>query len=160
MVQASVQRRAVRRAVRTECQAVQLHAFKLFGERALDVSPLGMLVQCDRETQVGEDVLISFRAPGGDGPWLEAEAEVARLVQGFRANDRGLCAGLRFTYFEKSSRHELLARLAGFPPPLPQRRLLTARERMAALEQTVVIRPIVTLWDEPVFPLVRVKGRA
>lgn len=130
MVQASVQRRAVRRAVRTECQAVQLQAFKLFGERVLDLSPLGMLVRCEHVARLGDEVVVSFKAPGDDAPWLEAEAEVARLVNGFRVGDRGVCAALRFTYFEKSSRHELLARLAGFPPPIPQRRLLTARDRL------------------------------
>jgi hypothetical protein len=155
---------------------VGLREFQLFGEEVVDLSPLGMLVRCDRATRVGDDVVVSFKAPGADSPWLDAEAEVARLVHGFRKGDRGTCAALRFTYFEKASRQELLARLAGFPPPIPQRRLLTARERIAsdfeilvsdetfgarvqALRDadSVVVRPIVALWDEPVFSLVRRK---
>jgi hypothetical protein len=38
----------------------------------------------------------------------------------------------------------LLARLAGFPPPIPQRRL--ASERMRAAEDGVLMRAIVTVW--------------
>lgn len=129
MTQTSSHRRAVRRAVRTECQAVQLRAFQLFGERVLDLSPIGMLVKCDRRAMLGDEVIVSFRAPGANSPWFEAEAEVARVIRGCRASDHGYCAGLRFTYFEKSSRDELLTRLAGHPPPIPQRRLRTARDR-------------------------------
>src|SRR5688572_26338746 len=127
-MQASVQRRAVRRAVRTECQAVGLAEFRLFGDEVLDLSPVGMLVRCESPAHVGDDVIVSFKVPGESAPWLEAEATVARLIRGFRANDLGLCAGLTFTYFEKSARNELLARLAGYPPPIPRRRLKTARE--------------------------------
>ena len=153
---ASVQRRAVRRAVRVECQAVGLQQFRLLGEHVLDLSPQGMLVRCDRAASIGDDVVVSFKAPGRDAPWLEAEAVVARLVHGFRASDRGLCAALSFTYFERPARHELLARLAGYPPPIPQRRLRTARDRMRGWDDgSVVVHRIVTVQDEPVFPLTR-----
>jgi hypothetical protein len=166
MVNATVQRRAVRRAVRTECQAVAAHEFRLFGERVLDLSPRGMLVRCTRPARLGAEVIVSFRAPGPDTLWFEAEAVVARLIHGQRAADRGECAGLDFTYFEKCARHELLVRLAGLPPPVPERRLRTARERthgsrqrMLFAEQpcrgSVTVHPVVQLWDEPVFPLVR-----
>ncbi|HKU39255.1 MAG TPA: PilZ domain-containing protein [Polyangiales bacterium] len=176
-MQLSVQRRAVRRAVRTQCQAVERGEFRLFGERVLDLSPRGMLVSCDQPTRVGDDVVVSFKAPGAGELWLEAEAIVARLVHGQRIGDRGVCAGLDFTYFEKPARHELLARLAGLPPPIPQRRLRTARERRetqharglagkpdalrAAIAKpglvSVVVQEIVSLWDEPIFPLVRTR---
>lgn len=154
MLQTSVQRRAVRRAVRSECQAVQLDEFRLVGERVLDLSPVGMLVSCEKTTRVGDDVLVSFKAPGADAPWLEAEAEVARVVHGARAADRGYGAGLRFTYFERSARNELLTRLVGLPPPIPQRRLRTARERAGAGLKSArgEVRPSVTasVWfDKP-----------
>lgn len=176
-MQASVQRRAVRRAVPTQCQAVALAEFQLLGERVVDLSPVGMLVRCVRTPRVGDDVVVSFKAPGlDDGLWLDAEAVVARLIRGFRSSDRGICVGLRFTYFEKTARNELLARLAGFPPPVPQRRLQTARERTnpslprpthglggrvlgnspsAADLSPVWIQRVVTLSSEPVFPLLR-----
>lgn len=114
-------RRSVRRAVRTRCEAIALHGFRLLGERVLDLSTRGMLVACDTAASLGEEVVVSFKAPGG--PWMDAEAEVARLVEGWRPWDPGYCVGLRFTRFDGSSRGELLTRLAGMPPPIPSRPL-------------------------------------
>jgi PilZ domain len=156
MLDNAFHRRAVRRAVRGRCQAVEADAFTLLGERMFDLSPRGMLVACDREARVGSDVVVSFRAPGSDGPWLDAEAVVARIIEGHRPGDLGYCMGLDFTYFEKSARHELLTRLAGLPPPVPQRRVRTSVERRhEAPLQSVLVHKVVTLWDEPVFPLTR-----
>lgn len=163
MLQTAVQRRAVRRAVQTRCQAVDVAGFQLLGERVLDLSPRGMLIACGRSTAVGDDVLVSFRAPGAEELWFDAEAVVARVIAGQRCSDTGYGAGLEFTYFEKSCRHELLSRLAGFPPPVPRRRsrALVARgggaERPA--EGGVVVQPLRMVWDEPVLPLVRRKLR-
>jgi hypothetical protein len=86
-----------------------------------------MLMACTRQTRVGDEVQVSFLAPGqcdlaGNELWFDAEAVVARVVAGQRWSDDGLGAGLEFTYFEKSSRHELLSRLVGFPLPLPKLR--------------------------------------
>jgi hypothetical protein len=160
-MQTSVQRRAVRRAIRTECQAVALSEFRLLGRQLLDVSPQGLLVRCEYPARLGDDIVVSFRPPGADAPWLEAEAIVARLVHGYRANDRGVCAGLSFTYIEKATRNELVARLAGYPPPIPQRRLRTARDRMTGSRRdAVVVHRIVTVQSEPVFPLLRVRAKA
>src|SRR5512143_802970 len=108
MLQTAVQRRAVRRAVRTRCQAVDTAAFELLGERVLDLSPRGMLIACPRPARVGDEVLVSFRAPGAEEVWFDAEAVVARVIAGQRCCDEGFGAGLEFTYFEKCSRHELL----------------------------------------------------
>lgn len=122
-------RRAVRRDVRTRCQAVGLSRFRLLGEQVLDLSPRGMLVACDTGVELGEDVLVSFRAPGQDRLWMDAEAQIARVVNGYRPGDRGYCIGLDFTYLERVDRNELLTRLVGVPPPVPQRRLRGARDR-------------------------------
>jgi hypothetical protein len=143
MLQTAIQRRAVRRAVRTRCQVVGMQEFELFSDRVVDLSPRGMLVACDRLTRLGDDMLVSFRAPGHEDLWFDAEAVVARIVSGQRWGDLGYCAGLDFTYFEKHARQELLARLAGYPPPIPRRRLRTARDR--AWVDSVLIRPIVML---------------
>lgn len=148
MLQTAVQRRAVRRAVQTRCQAVELAGFHLLGERVLDLSPRGMLISCQRTTRVGNQLLLSFRAPGLEELWFDAEAVVARVVAGQRSCDVGYGAGLEFTYFEKCARHELLSRLAGFPPPMPRRRVREAQ------------LPLVAAWAEPVLPLVRRKRRA
>jgi hypothetical protein len=126
---ANPQRRAVRRATRARCHAVSDLGFELLGELALDLSPLGMMIACDAPAAVGETVFVSLLTPGAQPVWLDAEAEVTRILHGFRAGDPGYCAGLRFTYLERRSRAELLARLAGLPPPIPRRRLKTARQR-------------------------------
>ncbi|HMI93525.1 MAG TPA: PilZ domain-containing protein [Polyangiales bacterium] len=118
----SPQRRAMRRAARSRCQVVSRAEFELLGETALDVSPRGILLACDVPVALGERVIMSLSAPGPDEFWLDAEAEVARIVYGFRNGDPGYCAGLRFTYLERSARQELLTRLVGLPPPVPQRR--------------------------------------
>ena len=117
-----IQRRAVRRAVQARCEVVSSVEFELIGERLLDVSPQGALLACDAPVALGEQLVLAFRAPGREPVYIDAEAEVARVIHGFRTGDPGYCAGLRFTYLERSARHELLARLAGLPPPIPQRR--------------------------------------
>jgi hypothetical protein len=116
------QRRSLRRAARASCQVVSRAEFELLGETALDVSPQGILLACDVPVALGERVIMSLRTPGADDVWLDAEAEVARIVYGYRHGDPGYCAGLRFTYLERSARNELLTRLVGMPPPIPQRR--------------------------------------
>lgn len=157
MLESTFHRRAVRRAVRGRCHAVGTREFSLLGERMLDLSPRGMLVACDAPTGVGDDVVVSFRAPGSDGLWLDAEATVARIIEGLRPGDPGYCIGLDFTYFEKCSRDELLTRLAGLPPPVPQRRVRTPVERRldGPRPPAVLVHKVVTLWDEPVFALTR-----
>lgn len=115
-------RRSVRRAVRASCQAVAIDGFRLVGQRVLDLSTRGMLVACDTNVEIGEDVLVSFRAPHG-GPYIDAEASIARVVAGWRPWDPGYCVGLRFTRLESAARNELLVRLAGLPPPVPSRPL-------------------------------------
>lgn len=113
-------RKSLRRQVRSSCQAVALDHFRLIGERIVDLSPRGALVACDAAVHVGESVLLSFRAPSG--AWIDAEAEVARVLEGWREGDHGYCAGLRFTSLDRAARGELVVSLAGFPPPVPQRR--------------------------------------
>jgi hypothetical protein len=147
MLHAAVQRRALRRSVYTSCQAVDTAEFCLLGEQVIDLSPRGMFIACDRRARVGDDIVVSFRAPGREELWLDAEAVVARIVEGQRWGDLGYGAGLEFTYFEKAARHELLARVAGFPPPIPQRRLRTARDRQSARD-AVWIRPIMSVGIE------------
>lgn len=114
-------RRSLRRAVGAACQAVRLRGFGLVGERLLDLSPRGALLACDASVRPGDRLLLSFRAPGA-GPIIDVEAEVARVVGGWRVGDRGYCAGLRF-HIDAASRWALLESLAGSPPPVPQRRV-------------------------------------
>ena len=123
-------RRSVRRSVRTGCQAVAMDGFRLVGERILDLSTRGMMVACDGRVRVGEEMIVSFRAPNG-GPIVDVEAEVARVIHGFRPEDPGYAAGLRFTSLDPDLRGELLVRLAGLPPPVPTRPVYALRTARA-----------------------------
>lgn len=116
-------RRALRRAFRTACQAVRLDGFHLVGEQILDLSPRGALLACDREVRSGDEVIMSFRAPGR-GPYLDVVGRIRRVVAGRRDGDPGYCAGLSFTEVAPEVRGELLVRLAGLSPPSPARRPL------------------------------------
>jgi hypothetical protein len=116
----SQHRRITRRAWRGRCHAISLNDFRMMGQRVLDMSPYGLLVAADTPVDVGERVLVSFQAPRGAG-WFDAEARVARVIEGWRDGDPGYCMGLRFTRIPLSARMELNERLRGLPPPLPQR---------------------------------------
>ncbi|MBW2461027.1 MAG: PilZ domain-containing protein [Deltaproteobacteria bacterium] len=116
------ERRSMRRAFRSNCQAVALDGFRLVGDRILDLSPRGLLLACDDEIVTGEELVVSFKAPRG-GEFIDVEAVVARVVGGWRPYDPGYAAGLRFTRIDAPDRGELLSRLAGLPPPVPHRRL-------------------------------------
>ncbi len=119
----NAQRHSLRRGVMTPCSAVSLSTFDLLGQEVLDLSPQGMLVSCGGPAQLGDRVFVSFKAPGSGGLWLHAEAEVARIVNGWRRNDDGYCVGVHLSYFNAIDRRELNRRLAGRPPPLPKRRM-------------------------------------
>ncbi|NOY92738.1 MAG: PilZ domain-containing protein [Deltaproteobacteria bacterium] len=115
-------RRILRRAVRTSCQAVETDEFRLLGERVLDLSPHGMMIAADDGAKVGDEVIVSFQAPGSDA-WFDAEAEVARVIEGWRPGDPGYCLGLRFTKIALEARLALTDKLRGWPPPVPSRAL-------------------------------------
>ncbi len=120
----SSERRTVRRAVTAQCQAVAMQDFRLFGERILDASTDGVLVACDTGVTLGEEVVLSFQMPS-TGVWYDAEAEIARVIEGYRTGDPGYCAGLRFTSIDRRLRLELGADLHEQPIATPARRLRT-----------------------------------
>lgn len=161
MLRTVVQRRAVRRALRTSCQAVNMTEFRVLAERVVDLSPRGMLVTCDSPAHVGDQIKVSFRVPGRDERWFHAEASVARVIAGQRYGDEGYGAGLEFTYLEESCRRELLLRLAGYPPPVPRRELraVRARSHERQLSTSVFTSPIVITHEVAVAPLVRRRSR-
>jgi len=116
-------RNTVRRAVHTVCDAVALDGFRGLGTRVIDLSHRGMLVAGDAPAAIGEEVIVSFAAPYMVNRWFDAEAVVSRVVQGRRPTDTGFAIGLRFTNLDERVRSELLTRLAGLPPPVPQRHI-------------------------------------
>jgi hypothetical protein len=130
-------RSSVRRATHARCQAVSETRFRLVGERALDLSTEGLLLACDGEVRVGERMLLSIEVPS-TREWIEAEAVVVRVVEGYREGDRGYCAGLRFTAIDFDAYRALRSGLRGTPPPVPMRAL----------------RSFLTLTNAPAFALV------
>lgn len=113
-------RREVRRDLPLKCQIVRDRDFSLVAERALDVSPDGMLVVTDVDLEPGESVFVSFRATEL-GIWFDTEAEVARVIRGRRPGDRGKAVGIRFSSMSRVKRFILRNHLRRFPPPLPRR---------------------------------------
>lgn len=122
----------VRRAIKTPCIAVQSDRYKLFGQRAHDVSAEGMLVETHVPMTVGERVMVTFKTPRGS--WVQSRAEVARVVSGRRPGDKGCAVGLRFVEMDDMSRAKLRASLRGIPPTIPARalRVNTVQRRLAA----------------------------
>ena len=113
-------RREVRRAMGITCQVVRERDFRLVAERALDLSPDGMLVQSEAELEVGESLIVSFKATQL-GLWFDTEASVARIVKGRRDGDRGAGIGLSFSTLDRVKRLILRGHLRRVPPPLPRR---------------------------------------
>jgi hypothetical protein len=115
------QRRAMRRAVRLDCQVVRERDFKLLGEWALDLSPLGMLVVTRDLVLTGEELIVSFSIPH-TRVVVDATATVARVVHGRRPSDRHRRAlGIAFDSLEPEACRLLRATLRHVPPPIPSR---------------------------------------
>ena len=72
-------RHEVRRALGLSCQIVRERDFRLIADRAVDLSPDGMLVPTEHDLAIGESVIVSFKATSL-GLWFDTEASVARLV--------------------------------------------------------------------------------
>lgn len=110
-------RRVTRRAVEAPCVAVDRIAFKLVGQRVIDVSEEGMRVRADRPVPRGRSLRVTFQAPTGQ--WMTVDAVVKRVEQGRRGGERGYCLGLEYTRID--GREELRKKLIGIPPPIPSR---------------------------------------
>ena len=113
-------RREIRRAVTLACTVVREQDFKVIAHEALDLSPDGMLVSTDRELEVGENMIVSFRATQL-GLWFDTEATVARIIKGRRPGDRGPAIGLSFSTLDRVKRLILRGHLRRVPPHLPRR---------------------------------------
>ncbi|HEX7664039.1 MAG TPA: PilZ domain-containing protein [Polyangiaceae bacterium] len=113
------ERRAIRRAIKIDCEVVRERDFKLVGRTSFDVSTDGMLVSSDLDVEPGEELLVSFQAMYG--VHIDTEAKVARIVRGLRAHDQGPCVGVEFKGLDPVSRHILRGSLRKVPPPLPRR---------------------------------------
>jgi hypothetical protein len=114
------ERREIRRAVVMKCQIVRERDFRLVAEKALDLSPDGMLVPTEADLAVGENVFVSFRATEL-GIWFDTEATVARVIHGRRPGDKGKGVGLKFSTLPRLKRFILRGHLRRVPPPIPRR---------------------------------------
>ncbi len=114
------ERKALRRAVRVDCQVVRERDFKLVGSRGVDLSPAGMLVMLQEPVLTGEPLVVAFRLPRSDY-WFDAQATVARVLHGRRPGDLARCFGVEFEGLEADVGVFLRHALRGVPPPLPMR---------------------------------------
>jgi c-di-GMP-binding flagellar brake protein YcgR len=130
------QRRTFRHAVRVQCQVVRERDFKLLGEETLDMSTGGMLVMTHERVLTGEDVIVSFAAPGLR-TWFDAEATIARVVHGRRGTDTARALGIRFSRLDRVSKTYLKEGLHRFPP------ILQAREPRIDYAESVM-----RIWSE------------
>lgn len=113
-------RRAQRRSVLIDCQVVRERDFSLIGERAVDLSPHGMLLCASGGAKVGEDLIVTFRVPGTK-VWVDTTATVVRVVHGRRPGDRAPALGLSFHGLTGEEDRLVRAALVPFPPILPAR---------------------------------------
>ena len=113
---------ALRRRVRLPCQVVEEQSFSLLGREALDLSLTGMRVRAVIPAPLGTLVIASFRVPGSS-LYMDVDAEVSRISWGRRSSDRYSTLGLRFLHLSRVDRAILASRLAGLPPPVPERSL-------------------------------------
>jgi hypothetical protein len=114
------QRSEIRRAIRIGCRVMESRRFSLVADRTVDLSPEGMLVRSVAGLEVGDEVVVSFRATDF-GIWFDSIASVTRILHGRRPGDAGRCFGLRFLTLPAVHRLILRGHLRHVPPPLPKR---------------------------------------
>lgn len=126
---AANRRGEIRRALRLGCRVRRASSLRLVGDRALDISPQGVLVLSDERLDPGVELVVSFIT--SDFPiWFDTGATVARIAEGRRPRDAGRAIALRFESLPAVSRLILRGHLRKIPPTLPQRQPppdLTAR---------------------------------
>jgi hypothetical protein len=116
-------RRTARHLAPVRCEAVAEDGFRLLGRRALDLSIDGMLVDSGGAwTRPGEDVLLAFRLPRSR-TWVDAMAQVRRVVKGRRIEDLHEAVAIEFTDMSRRDRTMLRHALRGLPITAPARRV-------------------------------------
>lgn len=141
-------RKGCRRAVETECQCLSADGFQLLGTEVVDISPYGMRIRADVVAELGDEVILSFKAPGGR-EWLDAEARVTRILWGNRDEDDGAELGLEFTEISLETRFRLRCYLREIPPPVPKRPLRD-RAVVSMTQGTVAERSPAEVLDESI----------
>ena len=110
----------LRRAVRLGCRVRRMDDWRLLGDRAIDLSPQGMLVLSDERVCEGTELVVSFQAT--ELPiWFDTLATLTRVVQGRRPGDPGRALGVRFDALPAVSRLILRGYLRAMPSAPAQR---------------------------------------
>jgi hypothetical protein len=126
-------RREMRRLVRLACRVRRMDDWRLLGDRALDLSPEGMLVLSDERVCEGLDLVVSFQAT--ELPiWFDACAKVTRIVEGRRPGDPGRALGVHFETLPAVSRLILRGYLRRHPMTLAQREPPLDVARLAGID--------------------------
>jgi len=121
-------RRSKRVKVELECQAVT-DDFFLLGDEIVEASVDGVLLRAgDIPALVGETVIVSFRPPRSS-EWIDAEAEVVRLITGQRPGAPGF--GLELRGLSPFDRERLARSLERYAPRRPRARPRIERARFA-----------------------------
>lgn len=119
-------RRAVRRAVRLDCEVESRLWTGFLAFAATDLSPYGLWVETDFPLVAGEAVSVRLappRWPAWTQP-IEVEARVARASLSRRRGERRRSGmGLAFQNLPPVNAGLLALALRGLPPPLPRRAL-------------------------------------
>jgi len=112
-------REHARHSLETEC-VLRAPDGRLLGDRVLDVSWSGARIEALADARVGERATLSLRVPGSQ-VWLDAEAEITRVVRGRRLGDAGVAYGLRLRRMDGMSR-VLLGQIARGRPEVSSAR--------------------------------------
>ncbi|HXX67062.1 MAG TPA: PilZ domain-containing protein [Polyangiaceae bacterium] len=110
----------IRRALRFGCRVRRTDNLRIVGDRAVDLSPKGMLLLSDERLGCGTDLQVSFMST--DFPiWFDTQATMVRVVEGRRPGDSGRALGIRFDSLPSVARLILRGHLQRVPPTTPQR---------------------------------------
>lgn len=107
-------RRVVRRGIEIGCELYSERGGSR-RERVLDLSHEGARVSTEVPLSHGEEVLLSFVAPGAQDDRISTVCQVVHIGS-------ASLVGVRFVDLSRGARRDMARRLRGVPPPLPRRR--------------------------------------
>ena len=113
--------RLPRHVLRTSCQLVREHDFRLVADRLIDLSVSGVLVAPADPVLTGERLLLSFQLPQSEY-WIDAEAIVTRVIHGRRPGEHTRALALTFDGISGLSRYMIRHSLDYLPPAPPRYR--------------------------------------
>lgn len=110
----------IRRDIRLGCRVRRVADLRLVGDRAIDLSPQGLLVLSDDRVEEDTELVVSFMTT--QLPiWFDTRATVARVVEGRRPGDAGRALGLRFRSLPSVKRLILRGHLGKVAPTAARR---------------------------------------